>query len=174
MRTFISLKEKYNDIMQHVIAEKRNYVHEKLINLFETMIQQQVDEFKIQLENDDDGNKRAFEDPLLAVREIICKYYNIPVSGVLARNRVAEINNVRQLCMWSSKYLTEYFSLNHIGSYYNRDHATVLNAIRKLENLYAVDVAFRTELERLLLHLQNEGIDVKEHFKMLSKIKVLK
>jgi len=174
MRTFIPLKDKYNDIMQHVIAEKRNYVHQKLIDLFETMIQQQVDEFKIQLENDEDGNKRPFEDPLLAVREIICRYFKIPVSDVLARNRVAEINNVRQLCMWSSKYLNEYFSLNTIGSYYNRDHATVLNAIRKLENLYAVDVAFRKELETLLLHLQDQGIDVEEHFKMLSKIKVLK
>jgi len=177
MRTFIPLKQKYNDIMQYVIDDKRNYVHQKLIDLFESMIQQQVDDIKIQLDenrttDDEDVNPKI--DPLLTVRELVCKYHRISVSDVIARNRVADINLARQVCMWISKYLQEYFSLNVIGSYYNRDHATVLNGIKRIESLYSVDRNFRQDLENILLHLQSKGIDVSDHFKMMSRIKILK
>ena len=77
MRTFIPLKQKYNDIMSCVVEDKKNYVHQKLIDLFETMIQQQIDEMKIQLDEgkpkDEDGNPKM--DPLLTVRELVCKYH---------------------------------------------------------------------------------------------------
>lgn len=163
--------------MQYVIEDKRNYVHQKLIDLFESMIQQQVDDIKIQLDenrttDDEDGNPKI--DPLLTVRELVCKYHRISVSDVIARNRVADINLARQVCMWISKYLQEYFSLNVIGSYYNRDHATVLNGIKRIESLYSVDRNFRQDLENILLHLQSKGIDVSDHFKMMSRIKILK
>jgi chromosomal replication initiator protein len=177
MRTFVPLKKKYNDIMEYVIEDKRKYVHQKLIDLFETIVQQQIDEMKIQLDegratDDEDGNPKM--DPLLTVRELVCKYHRISVTDVMARNRVADINLARQVCMWVSKYLQEYFSLNVIGSYYNRDHATVLNAIKRIESLYSVDRNFRQDLENILLHLQTKGIDVTDHFKIMSRIKILK
>lgn len=177
MRTFIPLKQKYNDIMSCVVEDKKNYVHQKLIDLFETMIQQQIDEMKIQLDegrptDDDDGNPKM--DPLLTVRELVCKYHRISVTDVMARNRVADINFTRQVCMWVSRYLKEYFSLNVIGSYYNRDHATVLNGIKRIESLYSVDRNFRQDLENILLHLQSKGIDATDHFKAISHIKILK
>jgi chromosomal replication initiation ATPase DnaA len=177
MRTFIPLKQKYNDIMACVVEDKKNYVHQKLIDLFETMIQQQIDKVKIQLDegrpkDDEDGNPKM--DPLLTVRELVCKYHRISVTDVMARNRVADINFTRQVCMWVSRYLKEYFSLNVIGSYYNRDHATVLNGIKKVESLYQVDAIFRDDLRAMLLHLTEQGVDTTIHFQMLEKLKLLR
>jgi chromosomal replication initiation ATPase DnaA len=176
MRTFIPLKAKYNDIMECVIEERRGYVHQKLIDLFETIIQQQVDEIKIQLDEKEVGEAEVFAwtDPLLLVREVTCKYYHMPVSDVMARNRVADINLTRQVCFWISKYLPDYFSLTVIGSYYNRDHATVINGVKRIESLYSLDPNFRQDLENILLTLQAKGIDVGDHFKMMSRIKILK
>mgnify|MGYP006267299021 CR=1 FL=1 len=175
MRTFIPLKDKYNDIMDCVTPDKRGYVHQRLIDLFETIIQQQVDEIKIQLEEKEENVTEAHpKDSLLLIKEQVCKYYHMPVSDIMGRNRVADINLTRQVCFWVSRYLPDYFSLTLIGSYYNRDHATVINGVKRIESLYSVDPNFRHDLENILLLLQRKGMDVSDHFKMISRIKILK
>lgn len=173
MRIFIPLKDKYNDIMDCVQPDRRGYVHQRLIDLFETIIQQQVDEIKLQL-NEQEADVSDIKDPLLLIKEQVCKYYHIPVSDIMGRNRVADINLTRQICFWVSRYLPDYFSLTLIGSHYNRDHATVINGVKRIEALYSVDPSFRHDLENILLLLQSKGMEVSDHFKMMSRIKILK
>jgi chromosomal replication initiation ATPase DnaA len=158
------------------MPDRKGYVHQKLIDLFETMIQQQVDEFKIQLDSNqmEEQANQTVQDPLLLIKEQVCKYYHMPVSDIMGRNRVADINLTRQVCFWVSRYLPNFFSLTLIGSYYNRDHATVINGVKRIESLYSVDCNFRQDIENILLTLQGKGIDVGDHFKMMSRIKILK
>lgn len=66
------------------------------------------------------------------------------------RTRKQEIKEERQMAMWWVKK-TSTFSLAKIGAllgYY--DHATVLNAIKVVNNLRDTDVEFRLKLERFI------------------------
>jgi chromosomal replication initiation ATPase DnaA len=173
MRTFKTMKEKYNDVLMVVSEDKKSYVHAKLIDLMETFIQQAMDEFKLQIEEDREVQKDD-RDWLHTIREMVCKFHRIPSSDLLSRNRVAEINITRQICMWVSKNLQQYHSMTAIGSYYNRDHATVINGIKRVESMYQVDVEFREDLRKLLLHLSEKGVDTSYHFQILDKLKLLR
>lgn len=173
MRTFKTINQKYTDLMSVVDVDKKSYAHSKLIDLMETVIQQAMDEFKLQIEENEQNIKES-SDWLYTIREMVCKHYRIPTSDLLSRNRVAEINITRQICMWVSKNLQQYYSMTAIGSYYNRDHATVINGIKKVESLYQVDAIFREDLRTMLLHLTEHGVDTTFHFQMLDKLKLLR
>ena len=173
MRTFKTINQKYTDLMSVVDVDKKSYAHSKLIDLMETVIQQAMDEFKLQIEENEQNIKKS-SDWLYTIREMVCKHYRIPASDLLSRNRVAEINITRQICMWVSKNLQQYYSMTAIGSYYNRDHATVINGIKKVESLYQVDAIFREDLRTMLLHLTEQGVDTTFHFQMLDKLKLLR
>ncbi len=84
----------------------------------------------------------------------VSKHYGVNRSDLLSGRRNRSIVLPRQIGMWLAKHLTQR-SLPEIGRRFgNRDHTTVLHAIRKIEGLMASDAGLREEVELLkrLLH----------------------
>lgn len=54
----------------------------------------------------------------------------IPPSQIMGRSRLAPVADARALCMFIAR--RQGFSLSRIGKSMNRDHTTVLAAIRKM------------------------------------------
>lgn len=82
-----------------------------------------------------------------------CDYYNVRMSDLLSPKRSRNIARPRQMAMWLSKHLTQR-SYPEIGKRFgNRDHTTVIHAVRKIEELKAQDsqVAEDAELLRRML-----------------------
>ncbi len=82
-----------------------------------------------------------------------CDYYNVRMSDLLSPKRSRNIARPRQMAMWLSKTLTQR-SYPEIGKRFgNRDHTTVIHAVRKIDELKAQDsqIAEDAELLRRML-----------------------
>jgi len=91
-------------------------------------------------------------DRKVTVDEIIRKvaeHYNLRLSDMLSARRTRTIARPRQMAMYLAKTLTSK-SLPEIGRRFGgRDHTTVIHAVRKIEELRAVDVQIAEDLELL-------------------------
>tara|TARA_Y100000739_G_scaffold36126_1_gene27575 strand:+ start:728 stop:2077 length:1350 start_codon:yes stop_codon:yes gene_type:complete len=79
----------------------------------------------------------------------ICDYYNIRMSDLLSPRRSRNIARPRQMAMYLAKSLTSR-SYPEIGkSFGNRDHTTVMHAVRKIEELKSQDSQVSEDAELL-------------------------
>ena len=77
------------------------------------------------------------------IREVVCNYFKLSVDAISTKSRKLEVVQARQIAMYFSKRMTKN-SLSAIGSYIGqRDHATVLHACKKVEDLMDTDKFFR-------------------------------
>lgn len=73
-----------------------------------------------------------------AIMTMVCRYYSINKKLVLGKKRDREIVMARQMFCWlSRRYTRSTFKL--MGEYINRNHATVLHSVRKVEELIDFD-----------------------------------
>lgn len=79
---------------------------------------------------------------------IACDLFGISIARLRAKTRKREVVKCRQLCMWYMKNKSP-LSLAAIGSRYGgKDHATVLNACRMINDLIdSRDVVFHPLIE---------------------------
>ena len=80
--------------------------------------------------------------------------------------RKRELNDVRQTAMWIIRKGTS-MSFYDVGKIFNRHHATVLHAVRNVENMIETDNMYRAGVEQILNHIDNE--DLNRAFNRLSK-----
>lgn len=79
----------------------------------------------------------------------VCNYFNIDIDAAVKRTRKREIVQVRQISMFFSKKLTKH-SLACIGSEHGgKGHATVLHAIKTINDLYDTDRRIRYDVQTL-------------------------
>lgn len=64
----------------------------------------------------------------------VSELFDIPIEVMKSKTRKGEAVKARQLCMWYEKHNTKY-SLSTIGFEFGKDHATVINACRKIDEL---------------------------------------
>ena len=77
------------------------------------------------------------------IQKIVCDYFNLPVEAINSKTRKREIVQARQLSMFFSKKHTKN-SLATIGIHCgNKDHATVLHAVKTINNLMETDKQFK-------------------------------
>ena len=77
------------------------------------------------------------------IQKVVCDYFNISLDTLTSKTRKREIVQARQLVMYFAKEYTK-SSLALIGTYCgNKDHATVLHAVRTINNLLETDKQFR-------------------------------
>lgn len=80
---------------------------------------------------------------------ITSKYYNIHRNDLLSSRRTRNVVMPRQIAMFLAKTMTPR-SLPEIGSRFgNRDHTTVLHAVRKIESLLQEDQRLSTDVDML-------------------------
>ena len=89
------------------------------------------------------------------ILRVVSKHFGVPRSDILSQRRHRSVVWPRQIGMYLSKQLTSR-SLPEIGRRFgNRDHTTVLHAIRKIDNELKANIKLRDELEDLKRLLNN-------------------
>jgi chromosomal replication initiator protein len=88
------------------------------------------------------------------IQKRVATHYNVSRADLLSSRRTAAVVMPRQIAMYLAKSLT-LRSLPEIGRRFgDRDHTTVLHAVRKINNLYNNDSALREEIDILKRLLQ--------------------
>lgn len=83
------------------------------------------------------------------IQRVVSKHYNVTKADLLSARRTRTIVRPRQIAMYLAKMMTPR-SLPEIGRRFgNRDHTTVLHAVRKIEELSKADNGLAQELELL-------------------------
>ena len=93
-----------------------------------------------------EGN--ALPTPSLIISQV-CKFYSVDEEKLRGTQKTKGISEARQVAMYLIRKLTN-LSLPDIGKEFNRDHSTVLYAIRKVE----------TSLKAGDAHIQNNVRDI--------------
>ncbi len=89
------------------------------------------------------------------IQRKVAERYNIKMSELLSATRSRLVARPRQVAMYLSKALT-LKSLASIGKNFgNKDHTTVLHAVKKVEELCKTDIEFKEEIYLLTRILQN-------------------
>ena len=78
----------------------------------------------------------------------VAREFGVSKNKLCALSRCREVAVPRQICMYLCKNHTKN-SLATIGVTFNRNHATVLHAIRKCNELLASDALFKEKVERI-------------------------
>ena len=78
----------------------------------------------------------------------VAKYYRVSLRDIASFRRANEVVRPRQVAMYLAKMLTKH-SLPAIGRVFERDHTTVLHAIRRMETLRRLDPDLDAEIREL-------------------------
>ena len=85
----------------------------------------------------------------------VSEYFNIRQSDMLSTRRSRVVARPRQIAMYLSKNLTSR-SLPEIGRRFgNRDHTTVIHAVKKVEELRNKDNSFDEDVQLLIRMLES-------------------
>ena len=89
------------------------------------------------------------------IQKKVAQHFNIKVSDMSSARRSRTVARPRQIAMYLSKNLTSR-SLPEIGRRFgNRDHTTVIHAVRKVEELRNKDVSFDEDVQLLIRMLES-------------------
>lgn len=88
-----------------------------------------------------------------AIQRAVCSYYDVKLSDLKGTRRSREIVIPRQVAMYLSRKLTG-ASYPEIGARFQKDHATVINAVTRIERLILTEYPLRTAIDTLSANLQ--------------------
>lgn len=75
--------------------------------------------------------------------------YGIPTDEILGKKRSKEIVWARHLSVYAMRKLTD-MSFNEIGKFFNRDHATIMASVEKIEKEAETNPAVAKEIQELI------------------------
>ena len=82
------------------------------------------------------------------IQKKVAEYFNISVKEMQSSRRARNVARPRQIAMYLAKQLTSR-SLPEIGRKFDRDHTTVMHAVRKVEELIVEDTSMAESIENL-------------------------
>jgi len=85
---------------------------------------------------------------------IVSKRLNIPVEDIRAKRRTANVVNARHICIYMIRQLTD-VSFNTLGEIFDRDHATIIAAFRKVDSAMASDSEFAAFVNEMMDEIRN-------------------
>jgi chromosomal replication initiator protein len=85
----------------------------------------------------------------------VARQFDTPVEELLSKSRKRTIAFPRQVAMYLTRKLTGE-ALNDIGRAYNRDHSTVVHAIRVISEAITRSGSVRGQIELLTDKIQRE------------------
>lgn len=91
------------------------------------------------------------------IQYTICGHYQIGLSDLKSTRRERRIARPRQLAMYLAKILTPK-SLPDIGYAFDRDHTTVMHAVKTIENLISRDKKLSADIDLLTRRLKGETV----------------
>ncbi len=87
------------------------------------------------------------------VQKAVAEHFNVKLSDMHSSRRLRNVTRPRQIAMYLCKLLTQK-SLPDIGKKFGRDHATVIHANRRIENLISSDAQLAEDVNLLLRRLK--------------------
>ena len=84
------------------------------------------------------------------VKQSVCDHFNLKISQLDSRARTQQVAYARQVAMYLSSQLTDKSHVQigiHIG---NRNHATVIHALKQIKDMMEVDERVRLDVEELM------------------------
>lgn len=90
---------------------------------------------------------------MLRIQETVSEHFGLPLLEMSSARRCQEIARPRQLAMYLCTQLTKQ-SLPQIGRKFNRDHTTVIHAVRQIEKLSRQDPELRAHVTALRAELE--------------------
>ena len=87
------------------------------------------------------------------IQKKVSEYFNISVKELQSSRRARTVARPRQIAMYLAKQLTSR-SLPEIGRKFDRDHTTVMHAVRKVEELIVEDQALAESVDALRRSLE--------------------
>ena len=81
-----------------------------------------------------------------------CEQYNISMDDIKSKSRKSVVAIPRLLTMHILRSNT-LLTLEEIGDIFNRDHTTVINAIKSTSNMLETDYDFKEEYQKLVMKL---------------------
>ena len=94
------------------------------------------------------------DETVIKITEVISEIYGVSLEDMRTQCRQIYINYPRHLCMYLIREYTKY-SLVHIGLYFRRHHASVLNAETKIKNGILYDKEIREEYNAAKTRFEN-------------------
>jgi hypothetical protein len=92
------------------------------------------------------------------IQHAVCAFYSVTLQDLLSPRRHAEIVRPRQVAVWLCRTLTAQ-SMPKIGQLFgDRDHTTILAAIRKITELLPLDEDLRLDVEILTQQLRDGAV----------------
>jgi chromosomal replication initiator protein len=89
------------------------------------------------------------------IQKKVAAHYSIKLNDMVSHRRAREVARPRQVAMYLAKQLTSR-SLPEIGKRFgDRDHTTVLHAVRRIEELRSTDATFAEDLDLLRRMLES-------------------
>ena len=82
------------------------------------------------------------------IQKKVAEYFNISVKEIQSSRRARTVARPRQIAMYLAKQLTSR-SLPEIGRKFDRDHTTVMHAVRKVEELIIEDKSLAENINTL-------------------------
>ena len=123
-------------------ALRRVIAHSQLLSNHEITLDMTQDILKDMLRSFD---KRT---PIDEIQKKVAEHFNISVKEMQSSRRARTVARPRQIAMYLAKQLTSR-SLPEIGRKFDRDHTTVMHAVRKVEELIMEDVSLAENVETL-------------------------
>ena len=85
--------------------------------------------------------------PLLIIK-IVFDYFQVDLSLQTSKTRKREVVQARQISMYYIHAFTQQ-SQSCIGGLFNRDHATVIHAMKQVSNLSLTEKQYREDIHKL-------------------------
>ena len=127
---------------------KRIVAHSQLLSKNEITLDMTQDILKDMLRSID--RKTTIDE----IQKKVAEYFNISVKELQSSRRARTVARPRQIAMYLAKQLTSR-SLPEIGRKFDRDHTTVMHAVRKVEGLVLEDASLAESVNVLRRALEN-------------------
>ena len=159
-----AVEKKIADLILLIPSEQQQYARRRIDNLVRAVIETPIPELNWKSIN---GEVESLNEKLTNdMMKIVCKLTLIDWEQMKTKCRKRELNDVRQTAMWIIRKGTS-MSFYDVGKIFNRHHATVLHAVRNVENMIETDNMYRAGVEQILNHIDNQ--DLNRAFNRLSK-----
>lgn len=90
------------------------------------------------------------------IQQATASYYGLKLSDLKSTRRERKIARPRQLAMYLAKTMTA-LSLPDIGAQFDRDHTTIIHAVRTIEDLLVKDPKLATDKDNIIVRIK-EGV----------------
>ena len=158
------LERKIADLILLIPAEQQHHARKRIDNIIRVVNDTQIPELNWKSIN---GEVESLNEKLTNdMMKIICKLTLVDWEQLKTKCRKRELNDIRQTAMWIIRKGTS-MSFYDVGKIFNRHHATVLHAVRNVENMIETDNMYRAGVEQILNHIDNQ--DLNRAFNRLSK-----